>query len=78
MTLELYYFDSCPFCQKVLSFMKEQSISDIIKKDIKAVPIFEKELMTLGGKKQVPCLMIEGKPLYESDDIISWLKKNHA
>jgi len=78
MTLELYYFESCPFCQKVLSFLKAQGISGMTKKDIKTTPLFEKELLALGGKKQVPCLMIDGKPLYESDDIISWLKKNHA
>lgn len=26
-----------------------------------------------GGKDQVPCLLIEGRPLYESMDIIEWL-----
>ena len=27
-----------------------------------------------GGKFQAPCLFIDGKPLYESLDIIDWLK----
>ena len=29
-----------------------------------------------GGKLQVPCLFIDGKPLYESDDIVAWLRAN--
>jgi len=31
-------------------------------------------LSSLGGKAQVPCLIINGVPLYESDDIITWFK----
>lgn len=31
----------------------------------------------IGGKTQVPCLVIDGKPLYESLDIIEWLKTNY-
>ena len=29
-----------------------------------------------GGKQQVPCLCIDGKPLYESSDIISWIDEH--
>ena len=35
------------------------------------------ELIQIGGKTQVPCLIIDGQALYESDDIIDWLKKNY-
>ena len=35
-----------------------------------------KELITIGGKAQVPCLVIDGRALYESDDIIDWLKEH--
>ena len=34
------------------------------------------ELARVGGKRQVPCLFIDGKPLYESLDIIKWLEEN--
>jgi len=34
------------------------------------------ELKKMGGKTQVPCLFIDERPVYESDDIIQWLKKN--
>jgi glutaredoxin 2 len=31
-------------------------------------------LLAVGGKEQVPCLFIDGEPLYESLDIIAWLE----
>ncbi|KXB32941.1 hypothetical protein HMPREF3192_01310 [Atopobium deltae] len=31
-----------------------------------------------GGKSQVPCLFIDGEPLYESDDIIQYLDRAFA
>ena len=34
------------------------------------------ELIKIGGKPQVPCLVIDGKALYESLDIIEWFKRN--
>lgn len=33
----------------------------------------QNDLVHIGGKKQVPCLVIGSKPLYESDDIITYL-----
>ena len=38
----------------------------------------EQRLVELGGKAQVPCLVIDGEPMYESDDIIAWLAENVA
>lgn len=32
------------------------------------------ELIRVGGKQQVPCLFIDGKPMYESGDIVMWLQ----
>ncbi len=75
-TLELYKKDSCPFCQKVLRFIKNHGIEGITYRDIIDVPENQQKLIEQGGKNQVPCLFIDGKPLYESDDIISWLKEH--
>lgn len=36
----------------------------------------EQTLIAVGGKRQVPCLFIDGAPLYESGDIIAWVQKN--
>ena len=38
----------------------------------------QNDLVRIGGKKQVPCLVINGKPLYESDDIIAYLRSTNA
>lgn len=34
------------------------------------------ELVEKGGKRQIPCLYHDGEYLYESDDIIEFLKAN--
>ncbi|MCB1199901.1 MAG: glutathione S-transferase N-terminal domain-containing protein [Leptospiraceae bacterium] len=75
MKLQLYYFESCPYCRRVLQFMQQNNIQ-VTMKDILKEPSNRDELIRIGGKSQVPCLVIEGKPLYESLDIIEWFKKN--
>ncbi len=69
--LELYIMPGCPFCRKVLSYMERQGI-EIPLRDIMANPSDRSTLQNVGGKVQVPCLFIDGKPLYESDDIIAY------
>ncbi len=76
MELKLYKKNSCPYCRRVM-----QAIADL-DADIELHDIEESEedldwLLEHGGKgKQVPCLFIDGEPLYESDDIIEWLQTN--
>ena len=76
MKLELYYKAECPFCQKVLNYMMD----NCQRKDVQLVDIKEgnnnEDLIKRGGKDQVPCLFIDGKALYESDDIIKYFKEN--
>ena len=75
-TLALYHRDTCGFCSKVKNFIKENNIDSINLKNITDSKESYQELLKIGGKIQVPCLFIDGKPLYESDDIINWLKNN--
>ncbi len=67
----LYYFPTCPYCHKVLSFAEDHGIHlelrDAHDEANKAA------LISIGGKYQVPCLVENGKALYESDDIINYL-----
>lgn len=76
MKLELYYKAECPYCQKVLNYMMDNCQI----KDVELVDIKEGnnngDLIKRGGKDQVPCLFIDGKALYESDDIIKYFKEN--
>ena len=73
--LSLYYMPSCPYCGKVLNYMKTAGI-EIPLKNTSADSSVRQELISIGGKSQVPCLIIDGKALYESDDIIEWLRNN--
>ena len=76
MEYVLYKKDSCPFCQKVLRFMNENKVEGIETKDIVEDSANKEFLIEKGGKNQVPCLFIDGKPLYESDDIIAYIKEH--
>jgi glutaredoxin 3 len=73
--LTLYHFQGCPYCAKVRDYISKSGIQ-VPMKDIHADHTYKQELVKIGGKSQVPCLVIDGKSLYESQDIIEWLKKN--
>ena len=72
--LELYVRPGCPFCAKVLRFMHEKQIT-LTLHDITDGSSNRDDLVRIGGKAQVPCLIIDGSPLYESSDIIDYLAK---
>ncbi|MFW5856067.1 MAG: glutaredoxin family protein [Bacillota bacterium] len=75
--IALYYFPACPFCRKVLNYIEDNDLKDrIVLKNTRKDKAAKDYLIKEGGKDQVPCLFIEGRPLYESDDIINWLKEN--
>ncbi len=71
--LTLYYFESCPYCQKVLKYIKKNKLT-IPMVNIRKEKGARETLIQIGGKGQVPCLIINGKALYESSDIIRWLQ----
>jgi len=69
--LSLYYSPTCPFCIKVLRFIQQNGIVIDLKSTME--PVNLRTLLMVGKKNQVPCLFIDEKALYESDDIISYL-----
>lgn len=69
--LILYYKPTCPYCRKVLAFMEQQDITLEMRNTLE--PGVIDELYALIGKSQVPCLVIDGTPMLESDDIIEYL-----
>lgn len=76
---DLYFKPSCPYCMKVLNFMQEERIFDYNNYNItdgRAGEENKKALIEIGGKNQVPCIVVDGKAMYESDDIIAYLKEN--
>jgi len=73
LQLVLYKFDSCPFCVYVMRFV-EQNRLDVEYRDTRQEPQNRSELIGIGGKSQVPCLLINGEPMYESLDILRYLQ----
>ncbi len=75
--LNLYYLETCPYCRKVLQFMEANNVR-LGMKNASRQPGLRDELSEKGGKSQFPALEIDGKIMYESDDIIDWLKENYS
>lgn len=73
--LTLYHFPSCPFCRIVFDCLDRLDLK-IPMRDIQSEAGARDDLLEIGGKSQVPCLVINGKPLYESGDIVRWLEAN--
>jgi glutaredoxin len=73
--LDYYFFPECPYCDRVLKTIVQLKVPVTffnINQDANAL----KKLVTDTGRKTVPCLYINGKPMHESADIIVWLKQN--
>jgi glutaredoxin len=73
--LMLYYTAYCPYSQKVLKYLNKIH-KQIPMKNLENNPEAKQELKSIGGKMQVPCLVINGQALYESDAIIEWLSQH--
>jgi glutaredoxin 3 len=76
MKLELYKKETCRFCHKVMGYIDECGRTDVEYKDVISDPENMKTLVEKGGMRQVPCLFIDGSPMYESGDIIEWLSEH--
>ena len=73
--LDFYYFDACPYCQRVIKVIEANKIK------VNWIDIHEnlnsmQKLLHITGRKTVPCLFIDGTPMHESLDIIKWMESN--
>jgi glutaredoxin 3 len=75
--LELFYYDSCPFCQYVMSVIEDLNLK-IEMKNILRDQSNLKRLVNDTGRRTVPCLYIDNVPMFESQDIMEWLKDNES
>jgi len=75
--LVLYHYEGCGPCARVKNELKELGLT-IPMKDIRQSETALNELVSIGGLRQVPCLFVNGKPMYESGDIIVWLRQNFS
>ena len=78
-SMALYHYDSCPYCARTRHAI-QQLTTNVELRNIQHVNQHRQDLIQGGGKKQVPCLRIKHENgaiqwLYESDDIINFLKQ---
>ena len=79
--IEIYQSEGCPFCVKVRVALEQMGVSYISKSMPLRVPSnFKEELLKLGGKSQVPFLHDpeKGIKMYESDDIIEYVRETYG
>ena len=78
MKLILYTMSMCSYCIKVFSEIDNLKLNN----KIEALDISDNNnretLVSLTGDYQVPCLVVDGKPMLESDDIIKFLRITFA
>lgn len=83
MQLELYRMEGCPYCAKVRKKMSNLGLT-FIAHNPRGNDERMDELMDLGGKDQVPFLVVRDEDgevvesMYESDDINEYLEENFA
>ncbi|MFB6202974.1 MAG: glutathione S-transferase N-terminal domain-containing protein [Candidatus Nanohaloarchaea archaeon] len=76
--IELYQFESCPYCSKVRKKLTQMQI-DFIARQVEPNGRRE-EVKELTGETQVPALKDPntGKVMNESDDIIEYLEEQYG
>lgn len=72
-TLALYKYDACPYCRRVLSAVQRLGL-EVEMRDTMRSATHRADLRSTTGRTTVPCLFIDGTPLFESRDIIAWLE----
>lgn len=77
MQYALYYYDSCPFCQRVLMAMQSLNVN-VEKRNVMNNPEFRQQQFEATKRTTVPCLLIKDGDheewMFESGDIIRYLK----
>ncbi len=81
-SMALYQFQQCPFCVKTRRQIRRLALN-IEKRDARNDAKWNQELISDGGKYQVPCLKIIANDgsvewMYESDEINQYLDKKFA
>lgn len=79
--IELYVRKGCPFCDKVEAAAQAFSLQkNVDYKLVDAAPGTpgREVVLRVGGKPMVPFLIDGEKSMYESDDIVSYLKSQKA
>ncbi len=78
--LELYEFESCPYCRKVREALTLLDLDAMILPCPKGGPRFREQVKARGGRAMFPYLVDPntGKEMYESDDIVAYLYQHYG
>jgi len=71
--LVLYGRASCPYCIRVYRELERLDVG-LELRDTGGGSAHRQELRERTGRTQVPCLFIDDQPLFESADIVAWLR----
>jgi glutathione S-transferase len=76
--LELYVRDGCPFCRKVLDAVRELGLKE--GEDYRVIDAApntpgRQTVLEIGGTAMVPFLIDGTHSMYESDDIVAYLRQ---
>lgn len=74
--LELFVLATCPWCLRVRWRLWRLGVQGVRLRDVGRDPAAAEELVRRGGQDQVPCLFVDGAPMYESGTIVAWLAAN--
>ena len=70
----LFVKSSCGFSQKVMLARENLHLQDQIPlRNVTEDPQAKEDLVRITGKDQAPCLIAEGKPMQDSDEIVRYL-----
>lgn len=76
---KLFIKSSCGYSRRVLLAIDNLHLRDALEVlNVSDDAPAKKELLAVGGKDQAPCLVLQGKPLYESTVILDTLARHVA
>ena len=75
-TMQLYIYQTCPYCTKVISFLKNNNILDKVQLIDAGEEKYREELKNISGRTQAPFLVDKDNnvSMPESNDIIDYFK----
>lgn len=76
-SIALYYKPECPHSQRVLAYIKKEHLS-VPLRNVPQDPEARETLRVVGGHLIVPCLIVDGKAIYEDHAIIKWLSEHKS
>lgn len=78
-TLVLYAYHGCPYCGRVFRALDQLGLTDQVElRDTLRDQQAEDQLFAATRRYTVPCLFIDGQPMFESLDIVEWLTRYAA